>query len=836
MSMLKVPSKVRMAVLSEDSGQWKMVFLFLIGCNYAIVGINHTLPTFQGYTPRYFCQVDNVSAVVEGCVKDLNSSLMQTEQSCPQGYQFKSDRDDWTVVTEWQLVCERRFLRPLLATIYFCGVTVGAVVFGILADQYGRRPVVLICLYAQGLVGVCLYFVQSLAAFMALRCIQGFFIQGLQGTTYTLMVELFPQKFRTAVGVVLELYWAVGLIYLAGASYYVPGWRSLELILSIPTAVTLLYVCFVPESARWLALHGRAEAQKTWKRIILFKKSDKSNDTNSIKSKSNEFKCTGCDIGFQNKVTSRQYIVNNVMIQTGSGNADSGYADTDIQLRSDRGEDCEGLMKQDMVEDKLKGKAEDYARWQDVFSVDAEHLAIMQDPINSVGNRSSYYTCKQGNGDCDKSQDTCYLKASDCSATEVSHLLSCKITNDCSETINGAYRTDNNKKLELIEGDEVADVSFMNTFTGNQNSNSSVMKGKQNAQELKDGEGDSIGVQCMSGTASETKLQCEGHQEVCIKKETLAVDDNRMNAVLPRSTCKMILVSGEGYRAVGGTEIERNGIVTDDSETISVTLSKGAVRMNTGGTVVGQDGGVICSDMPKTCNIIENNTATDTPKMTETAAKRTGFFELFRSAVLRKYNLIMVLVWFSDSLLYYGIIFHLPDLNGERHMNFLLGAVVEILSYILAYIILSRFGRRLPLASFLLIGGIICVLVGAVSVVPEKDAYWVGQTQTAMAIIGKGVVVSGFCTMFLYTSELFPTVLRGVAIGHCGFWGRVGSLLAPQLLFLGEYTLPAVPLVIMGILGMLAGLSVLALPETLGRQLPDTVEEVEMWIRNRHQL
>ncbi|KDR08424.1 Solute carrier family 22 member 6-A [Zootermopsis nevadensis] len=105
-----------------------------------------------------------------------------------------------------------------------------------------------------------------------------------------------------------------------------------------------------------------------------------------------------------------------------------------------------------------------------------------------------------------------------------------------------------------------------------------------------------------------------------------------------------------------------------------------------------------------------------------------------------------------------------------------------------------------------------------------------------MAIIGKGVVVSGFCTMFLYTSELFPTVLRGVAIGHCGFWGRVGSLLAPQLLFLGEYTLPAVPLVIMGILGMLAGLSVLALPETLGRQLPDTVEEVEMWIRNRHQL
>ena len=60
---------------------------------------------------------------------------------------------------------------------------------------------------------------------------------------------------------------------------------------------------------------------------------------------------------------------------------------------------------------------------------------------------------------------------------------------------------------------------------------------------------------------------------------------------------------------------------------------------------------------------------------------------------------------------------------------------------------------------------------------------------TALALIGKGVAVSGFCTMFLYASELFPTVLRGVAMGHCGFWGRVGSLLAPQLLFLVSFKL-----------------------------------------------
>jgi hypothetical protein len=462
---------------------------------------------------------------------------------------------------------------------------------------------------------------------------------------------------------------------------------------------------FFPESARWLAIHGRVEAQKTWKRIIPYNRSDPSNDTNSIKNKSNELKCTGCDIGFQSKNTNRQHTVNNDMIQIQIksipvDNADFGYADTGIQLPADRGEDYKGIMKQETVKDKLKRKAEDYSRRCDGSSVGTEHTAVMQD-----------------SGDY-KSQNSHYLKASDCSTTEVSHLLNCEITNDCSEKINDTYRADYKKKLKLIEGDEVADVTLMHTSTNSQNSSSSMVKGdydeefkteksckeskemlegcslhitnssnditvdsrafpclsgirkeigdtqksnkhldicrsssesdftgKEVAQELGGDEGKSIGVQCMSGTADETRMQCEGSQGACIGS-ILAADDKRMNAVPAGSMCRMTVVSGEEYETVSGTEVvERNIIVTEDGGTTSDTLCDGVVRMNTSGTVVGHDDGVICSNMPQTCKIIENNTVTDTPAMMETAAKRTGFFELFRSSVLRKYNLIMVFVW-----------------------------------------------------------------------------------------------------------------------------------------------------------------------------------------------
>jgi hypothetical protein len=46
-----------MATGSECVGRWQVMLLLLLGCNYLIVGINHTLSTFQGYTPYFFCQV-----------------------------------------------------------------------------------------------------------------------------------------------------------------------------------------------------------------------------------------------------------------------------------------------------------------------------------------------------------------------------------------------------------------------------------------------------------------------------------------------------------------------------------------------------------------------------------------------------------------------------------------------------------------------------------------------------------------------------------------------------------------------------------------------------------
>ena len=100
---------------------------------------------------------------------------------------------------------------------------------------------------------------------------------------------------------------------------------------------------------------------------------------------------------------------------------------------------------------------------------------------------------------------------------------------------------------------------------------------------------------------------------------------------------------------------------------------------------------------------------------------------------------------------------------------------------------------------------------------------------TALALIGKAAVVSCFCIIFLYSSEVFPTVIRTVGVGSCTFFGRLGSLLAPQIILLGEVMFSSMPgllpFLTFGSLCLVAALLVLNLPETLNTKLPDTIEE-----------
>ena len=114
------------------------------------------------------------------------------------------------VTFQWDLVCDKAYIAPLVTTVYFCGVMLGGVIFGGLSDRFGRKWIMLFCLYSQCLIGIGLHFVQRLVVFMGLRFVQGIVIQGLQCVSYSMIMELFCPTYRTMAGCVAEAFWAGG--------------------------------------------------------------------------------------------------------------------------------------------------------------------------------------------------------------------------------------------------------------------------------------------------------------------------------------------------------------------------------------------------------------------------------------------------------------------------------------------------------------------------------------------------------------------------------------------------------------------------------------------------
>ena len=83
---------------------------------------------------------------------------------------------------------------------------------------------------------------------------------------------------------------------------------------------------------------------------------------------------------------------------------------------------------------------------------------------------------------------------------------------------------------------------------------------------------------------------------------------------------------------------------------------------------------------------------------------------------------------------------------------------------------------------------------------------------------------ANFAIIYVYTAELYPTIIRNSAIGSCSCIARVGAILALILQLLSSYYLAA-PMLILGTVALIAGVLALYFPETVGNKLPETMPE-----------
>ncbi|XP_049978694.1 solute carrier family 22 member 7 isoform X3 [Alexandromys fortis] len=203
----------------------------------------------------------------------------------------------------------------------------------------------------------------------------------------------------------------------------------------------------------------------------------------------------------------------------------------------------------------------------------------------------------------------------------------------------------------------------------------------------------------------------------------------------------------------------------------------------------------------------------------ERVLRRPSYLDLFRTPQLLRISLCCMMVWFGVNFAYYGLILDVSELGLNVYQTQLLLGAMELPSKIVVYFLVRHVGRRLTEAGTLL-GA--TLTFGISLLVSPGTKYWV----TALLLLGKGFSEAAFTTAYLFTSELYPTVLRQTGLGLTALIGRLGASLAPLAALLDGVWL-MLPKLAYGGIALLAACAALLLPETKVAQLPETIQDVE---------
>uniref|UniRef100_A0A452HY47 Major facilitator superfamily (MFS) profile domain-containing protein n=1 Tax=Gopherus agassizii TaxID=38772 RepID=A0A452HY47_9SAUR len=192
--------------------------------------------------------------------------------------------------------------------------------------------------------------------------------------------------------------------------------------------------------------------------------------------------------------------------------------------------------------------------------------------------------------------------------------------------------------------------------------------------------------------------------------------------------------------------------------------------------------------------------------------------DLVRTKNIRFVTIMSVIIWMIISVGYFGLSLDTPNLHGDAYINCFLSAVIEVPAYIIAWVLLRNLPRRYSMAAALFLGG--CILLFIQLVPPHLHILSI-----ILVMLGKFGITSSFSIVYVYTAELYPTVVRNMGVGASSMASRLGSILSPYFVYLGVYD-RFLPYILMGSLTVLTGILTLFLPESYGTPLPDTIEQM----------
>lgn len=149
-----------------------------------------------------------------------------------------------------------------------------------------------------------------------------------------------------------------------------------------------------------------------------------------------------------------------------------------------------------------------------------------------------------------------------------------------------------------------------------------------------------------------------------------------------------------------------------------------------------------------------------------------SIWKIFQNRVLFIRFLVCAFNWIANAFVSYGISLTSVSLGGDKYVNFILIALAGVPAMAICYFMLEKLGRRWCLSISLLIAG--ACIISSKLLPPQYTILSI-----VLFFIGKCFITVSFTSLYVYTSELWPTNLRHSIMSLCSTSGRIGSMLAP---------------------------------------------------------
>ena len=260
----------------EISGSLKGIQLFYQVFIFSVIFFGFyqsLLSVFAGDSPPWRCTKNSSLFCRQNAGLDIGIMNMNFSKRC------EMNREEWmyttpnnySYVTEFDLVCERNYVSGLIGGSFFIGNVVGALVCGTISDVYGRKKVYAVSLFFAFASSLATSYANTAWMLLAFKFSIGLSCSAGVAFSATYMAELIPPKIRPTCINGLNLACTFGSLFLCGVAYHVPYWRHLQLFLSLPVILPLGFCVFVPESPYWLVSVGRHGEAETIVRAIAHK-------------------------------------------------------------------------------------------------------------------------------------------------------------------------------------------------------------------------------------------------------------------------------------------------------------------------------------------------------------------------------------------------------------------------------------------------------------------------------------------------------------------------------------------------------------------------------------